>query len=249
MTGWSPDQITKAPSVICDQRRTRRAASPAAPARAARDGDTRRGPAVARIASVTSTRADAMREVNRDAGVPRRRQHVPEREREVGDRHARARCAASSRREESGSRSATVVVERDAPQHRDRRPRSARLPPAGDVKSARLTVMQKKICASPAWPIEIGAGRRNSTVMPPSRPCRMTAPSAMTPSRRTQRRGSDHPGPHGKDDRQEADRARDHAVAVLVEDAADHLLQREREHELAVGVRPVRAPRGPSRCS
>ena len=29
-------------------------------------------------------------------------------------------------------------------------------------------------------------------------------------------------------------------MAVLVEDPADHLLEREREHELAVGVRPVR---------
>ena len=44
----------------------------------------------------------------------------------------------------------------------------------------------------------------------------------------------DLPRPHGQDDRQEADRAGDQPVAVLVEDAADHLLEREREHEPAV---------------
>ena len=48
-----------------------------------------------------------------------------------------------------------------------------------------------------------------------------------------------HPQPHGEDDRQEADGARDHPMPVLVQDAADHLLERKREHEVAVRVRPV----------
>ena len=61
---------------------------------------------------------------------------------------------------------------------------------AGDVNSAIATVMQKKISASPACAVEIGGGRKNRTVRPPSTPCRMTAPSAATPSHLIQRRGS-----------------------------------------------------------
>ena len=38
---------------------------------------------------------------------------------------------------------------------------------------------------------------------------------------------------------QEADGAGDQPVTVLVEDPADHVLEREREHEPAIGIRPV----------
>ena len=46
--------------------------------------------------------------------------------------------------------------------------------------------------------------------------------------------------PHREDDRQDPDGRRDHAVAVLVTDAADH-----RRHQAAVGERPIghRQPR------
>jgi hypothetical protein len=46
------------------------------------------------------------------------------------------------------------------------------------VTSAIVTVRQKTICARLACAIEIGAGRNQSTVMPPSRPCVTTAASA-----------------------------------------------------------------------
>jgi len=38
--------------------------------------------------------------------------------------------------------------------------------------------------------VETAGGRKNRTVRPPSRPCAITAPSAATPSQRTQRRDS-----------------------------------------------------------
>ena len=55
---------------------------------------------------------------------------------------------------------------------------------------ARLTTSAKNTCASPAWLMEMGGGRKYSTVMPPSRPCTTTAASAIQPMRRTHRRGS-----------------------------------------------------------
>ena len=55
---------------------------------------------------------------------------------------------------------------------------------------ARLTTSAKNTCASPAWLMETGGGRKYSTVMPPSSPCTTTAASAIQPRRRTHRRGS-----------------------------------------------------------
>src|SRR3712207_8840374 len=47
------------------------------------------------------------------------------------------------------------------------------------------------------------------------------------------------PQPDGLDEDQEPHRAGDQPMAVFVEDAADHLVERKREHEPAVRIRPV----------
>ena len=58
------------------------------------------------------------------------------------------------------------------------------------VKIAIATVMQKKISARPACAVETAAGRKKSTVSPPSSPCATTEPRVATPNQRIQRRGS-----------------------------------------------------------
>jgi hypothetical protein len=60
----------------------------------------------------------------------------------------------------------------------------------GDVKSAKLTTIQKNVWPRHACATETGAGSNNKTVRPPSSPCATTAPVAASPRRRTQRRGS-----------------------------------------------------------
>ena len=180
-----------------------------------------------------------MREVHADPGIPERRHEMPERQRKVRNRHPRLDMPHRRAQEDlaidhrpssrprcgAGVGSSTAVCAFVHP---------------GEVKRARLIVRQKKSWARPAWPIDTGAGRSSRTVMPPRRPWRMTAPSAVDPKLADPAARIDLPRPDRQDDRQEADRAGDHPVAVLVEDPADHLLEREREHELAVGVRPVR---------
>src|SRR5439155_3296980 len=47
------------------------------------------------------------------------------------------------------------------------------------------------------------------------------------------------PQPGGEHDGQETDARRDESVGVLVEDAADHFREREREHVPAIGGRPI----------
>ncbi len=59
-----------------------------------------------------------------------------------------------------------------------------------EVKTARLTVVQKKSWASVAWAAETARGRLSFTVNPPSKPCAITANKATKPNRRTQRRFS-----------------------------------------------------------
>ena len=84
----------------------------------------------------------------------------------------------------------------------------------------------------------------HSTVMPPRMPCVITAPArcsrAGAPSARLRA-----PQPDGEHEDQEADGAGDEPMRVLEANPADHLLERKREHEPAVGVRPVghRQPR------
>ena len=51
--------------------------------------------------------------------------------------------------------------------------------------------------------------------------------------------GIEAPQRHGQTDRQQSDNRGDQPVAVLVENPSHHLGQREREHEIPVGVRPV----------
>jgi hypothetical protein len=58
------------------------------------------------------------------------------------------------------------------------------------VTSVNVTVRAKKICARPAWLMEIESGSISRTVNPPSTPCAITAPSAIQPSQRTHARGS-----------------------------------------------------------
>ena len=70
-------------------------------------------------------------------------------------------------------------------------------------------------------------------------PWMMTAASASHPSRRTQRSRFRAPEKDHEPDREHADDGRDQPMAVLVEDAADHAAEREREHLVAVGGRPV----------
>ena len=74
--------------------------------------------------------------------------------------------------------------------HRERRELLRPAIHPGDVKIATATVMQKKISARPACAVETAAGRKKSTVTPPSTPCATTDPSAATPNQPSQRRGS-----------------------------------------------------------
>src|SRR4051812_17919810 len=60
-----------------------------------------------------------------------------------------------------------------------------------EVDSATLTKMQKNDCASVACALDIHQGRKKSTVRPPSTPCAITVPSAVTPSHFIQRRSSE----------------------------------------------------------
>src|SRR5260370_8002787 len=61
---------------------------------------------------------------------------------------------------------------------------------AAEVNSAISTVVEKKSCGRQAWLMLPGLGSMKITVMPPSKPCAITAASAIQPSRRIQRRPS-----------------------------------------------------------
>ena len=185
-------------------------------------------------------RAHPMSKVNRNRRATTTAEAAGRTSTENPESPVRRRCGASSRRAGFAGRRGRSARSIDAADPC----RATALTPERfhprDVNSARLTVRQKKICARPAWLIEIASGRKNKTVKPPSAPCRITAPSAIQPSSRTHARGSRDPEPGDQADGQEADGRRDQPVAVLVEDPADHVLEREREHVLAVGRRPVR---------
>ena len=121
ITGSLPLQTTNAPSVTCideeQQQQERRADQLAAAAMviehvAGRREDRERD----------DQRADPVREMNRDPRVPHRRNQVAEREREIGNRQPRV--GVPHRRADEDLRvDESVVVARDAPQHRvvDRR--------------------------------------------------------------------------------------------------------------------------------
>ena len=182
--------------------------------------------------------ADAMDVVNRDLRCPGGRNQAAEDERKVGNREPRAGVThrraeqdlhVHRRRQHDQPRAQPIVVDR-------REPRRA---PARGGDSASVTVRPKKICARPAWLTDTASGRRYITVMPPSTPCSTTAPSATKPRRRTHRRGSTRHSQITTPIVSKPDGGRDQPVPVLVEDAADHLVQRERHHRVAVGRRPV----------
>ena len=145
--------------------------------------------------------------------------------------------------------SAVVAVGERARRRRGRRRRIVAAIQRGDVNSAIATVRQKKISARPACAVEIGAGQEEQH--------RQAAEHALR-DHGAERRDAEplHPAPRlgdpqpgREDDREEADRAGDQPMAVLVEDAADPLGWREREHVPAVAGRPVRERTAPSRCS
>ena len=110
----------------------------------------------------------------------------------------------------------------------------------GEVKTAIAIVLQKKSCARPAWPI----GYRRRQEQNDGQAAEQSLEDYRAEGRETKlaHPGSrvDPPDPHRENDREKADRARDQPMTVLVEDAADHFFQGEREHEGAVRIRRVR---------
>src|SRR5207249_8764431 len=60
----------------------------------------------------------------------------------------------------------------------------------GEVNTVIAMIRQKNACARHACSVEIGAGKRNRTVMPPNTPLRITALSAAALSYRNEARFS-----------------------------------------------------------
>ena len=253
MSRWL--RTVSAPSVTCTA--TRAIRSDAGPVSSRRSRRRVQTPHQGREdAEHDDERADTMGKMNRDLRIPVRRQQMTEHQRKVRDREAgvgvphrraqqdldvdrgsgcgrnRAQPASvsdSSVASRSGSAGLESCATRPYPSiHR------------GDVNSAIETTRQKKISASPAWAVEIAAGRKKRTVNPPNTPCAMTAPRAPTPSHLIHGRGSRRHSHSRENDGQEPDGAGNQAMAVLVEDPADPLGRRKQEHVRAVGRRPVR---------
>ena len=177
-------------------------------------------------------RPDPVGEMDRDRKGGERRNDAPERQREVGDREARLRVAHDRADQE---------LEED---HRDRRgadPRDAARPGAAPRRAS--AARSRRRSSRPGRRTSARGTRarrrpRSGGGRGPSgrrgRPARRRrrAPIAQAPDPRP---GLAPEEPHRQDDRQDPDGGRDHPVAVLVENAADH-----RRHEPAVGERPVR---------
>ena len=163
-----------------------------------------------------------------------------EHQREVRNRQTGVRCAASSRRRESACRSSAVVVVATSPRAGRRpTPSLAAASPAGRGEERDGDGQAEENLG------EAGVGRRDR-----GRQEEQDGQAAEHPLQddRAERHHAQplhpasrirQPQPGGQDDREEADGAGDQPVAVLVEDAADPLRGREREHVLAVGRRPV----------
>ena len=149
-------------------------------ARMRRGGGTRRGRRSRDAARLTTSAPTRCAKWTAIFAIPVIRQHAAEHQREVRDRQTGVGVAHRRADAESGRRRARSWPSRPAAASR-RRPGSS--PPAsqpGEVKSAIATVRQKKISARPACAVETGAGRKNSTVRPPS--------SALQDHRRRARR-------------------------------------------------------------
>ena len=182
----------------------------------------------------------AMREMESDAETPLRRQKPAESEREVGDRepgvvvtHRRAEqdLAVDERRNghrETPENGITQGLDTPVAVSPTRRRKDAEaddqgkeeLRQSGMADRNRLG-QQVDHCDAAEQPLSHDRTQRRPG-HPAHPPARLSAP-----------------GPEHQADGQQTDGARDQPMAVLVENAADHLREREREHEVAVCVRPV----------
>ena len=189
-------------------------------------------------------RADAVREVDRDLRIPMRRPEVAEHQREVGNREPRVgmphrRADEDLNVDEDGGRGRRAAERGVLERARVLAGRDVSVDPAGRCEqrdrhrhaeedlgeagvSGRDGGRQEEEHGQPAEDA-LGDDGAESGRPEPFHPAARFAESQ----------------PRGEDDRQEADRARDETVTVFVEDAADPLRRREREHVPAVRGRPI----------